>query len=70
MKRDLGYISITARQLADHAVGLAMNLAIGNDDRTGVYCDAARYDITLIEADLAQIKAVLANAPTMNRGAA
>lgn len=60
--------SVTARQLSDHAVGLAMNLAMSDDH--GVYADAARYDISQIKKDIADIESELANAPSVKIRAA
>jgi len=60
---DLGDASITARQLSDHAVGLAMNLSLAQDESYGVWADAARHDLSLIRKDLAEIEAALEHAP-------
>lgn len=61
---------IEARSLADHCVGLAIHLSQAEDSCSGVYADAARYDLEQIEAQLIRIKAAVAKMPTVKKEAA
>lgn len=71
MNRDLDISpSIEARSLADYVVALAMHLVQAEDDGTGTYAEAARYDLTIIDAKLAKIRAAVDRMPKRRRVAA